>query len=685
MSSLLADMQKRFSPVKVGISEFSQSSDYCGKELFPLQEVLLKFIFLEEMTGQEEDLLTFMIQGGRNGEILMSPDLRKRRDWCRDQGYDHFGEVVMVGGRRSSKGHITGLAGAYKLFKTRDIPDPAAFFGGMDVDKQIELTCIAASFDQAKTRQFADLYSSINRCKALQPYISKSLEEIITVRADTDIELIREIERQKRKVNKDFAKFVVKPLAANADTLRGAASIFTVFDEMAFMLPGESRSSAQECYTAVEPSLAQFGHYALVFCNSSPYSKVGQFFEQHALAMIPEGSKEEWRPMRFAMQFPSWALYDKWWKTKVKSQPMMVSPDWPDQLEAGVEESKLDAKSIGMRNGEKLKEKANPDTYKVEYRALWAEVLDAYLNPDMVDLAYSGILPDGRECLPTQGSSYILAPYMAHCDPSSTTAGFGFALAHVESFEDKTGLWPDGMARHVVFDRVHRWNPDDFPGGTINYITVREELTHIVDMYRPTILTFDQYNSPGLIQELRLETQKRGIMETRFGKVDATANVNWNRWEAFKTALNLQLVHIPTACITGIGSPREFNHSEYSKQELKHLQLVATGQNFRVDKQELGPIQTKDIADCIAEVTLKFLGSYIGNMMSANLGTARIQPGAEGGYPIGGRHHGGPVGNPEIEGRQGAGRFGGFYTKNNYFGKGGFDATRGINPLRRRR
>lgn len=676
--SLIREQAKReFKPSNVGIVEFAESSDYCGKPLYPLQRILLKLIFLEEMEGWEEDLLTWWTNGGRNGEIILSPDIRQRRDILRERKFDHFSEIELVGGRRSSKGYVTGIAGGFKLWKTREIPDPAAFFG-IDIDRAIELSCIAAAFDQAKTRQFADFYSVINRCKALQPFISKRQEEMITIQADTDIRLIEQMKREGRAVAKDFAKFRILPLAANADTLRGSASLVIVFDEMAFMMPGESRSSASECYTAAEPSLAQFGQHALVFCNSSPYTRIGQFYQQCELALRGPEHIDGWYPTRFALQFPSWALYDKWWLDPARKyrNAIMVSPDWPDQLETDVPESVLDSKSVSMREAEQLKEKANPDTYRVEYRGQWAEVLDAYLSPDRVDAAYNGEKPDGTPCRATKDGTYQFT-YMAHCDPSSTTAGFGFAMAHVEEFPDPSGLWPDGVARHVVFDRVKRWNPKDFPGETINYIKVREEIAQFGQLYRPQAITFDQYNSTGLIQELRNDFKKMGIQHTRVGEVKATMNVNWNRWEAFKTALYLGLVHIPPDCIE-LGRNGEFDHSEYSKLELKFLQEKQIGQTRRVEKQDLGPIQTKDIADCIAEVTVKFLGSYIGDLMSKNFDQP-AQFGAEGGYPVGGRQSGGPQNGPGH-----TSRFDEFYGQSRS-GQRSFAAARGIDARRRGR
>lgn len=684
MSTLRDAVKRELIGDTTTVVEFAESSEFCGKPLYPLQRVLLKLIFLEEMEGWEEDILTWMINGGRNNEILLSPGLRERRDWCRDNGYSHFSEVELVAGRRSSKGYMTGLAGAFKLWKVRQIPDPSAHFN-LDIDRPIEFSCIAASFDQAKTRQFTDYYSSINRCKAMQPYIAKRQEEVITIRADTDIALINELRRSGAKIQKDFAKFRVLPLAANADTLRGSASIFIVFDEMAFMMPGESRSSAQECYVAAEPSLAQFGKDALVFCNSSPYTRIGQFYVQYQLAMQPIDHKDGWYPMRFAMQAPSWALYDKWWidPDRKWKNAIMVSPDWGDEVEEGVPESKLDDKNLTMREAERLKEKASPDSYKVEYRGQWAEVLDAYLRPEMVDRAFNGFLPDDTECKRSYGGTYRHV-YLAHCDPASTTAGFGFAMGHVEEFPDETGIFPDGVARHVVFDMVKRWNPQDFPGGTINYIAVKDELAHLINLYRPAAVTFDQYNSRGLIDELREECRKKSIQETRIGEVTATQKVNWNRWEAFKTALYLGLVHVPPDCYEE--TPHGwFDHAEWAKQELKFLQEIQTGQTKRVDKQELGPVTTKDVADCIAEVTVKFLGSYVEDMMSKQFGTG-VSLGAEGGFQIGGRQEGGPMsgmGMPPNNSRTGRNSqfFGEFYGRRS---NADHSAARGIRRNGRR-
>src|SRR4051812_39377832 len=102
---------------KVGIEEFAESSEYCNRPLYPRQKVLLKLMFLEELSGEEEDILNLWINGGRDGtEITISSDIRQRVDMLRESGYNHFREVVLVGGRRSSKGYVTGIAMAKVMY-----------------------------------------------------------------------------------------------------------------------------------------------------------------------------------------------------------------------------------------------------------------------------------------------------------------------------------------------------------------------------------------------------------------------------------------------------------------------------------------------------------------------------------------------------------------------------------------
>jgi hypothetical protein len=452
MATLLRDViEREFNPRKVGIVEFAESDEFCGKQLYPRQRVLLKLLFLEEMDGYEEDVLDKWIRG--DGGVVVSPAIRERRDWLRHHGYKHFPEVILVGGRRSSKGYVTAIALTKLIYDLQQLEDPGGYYG-IDPQKEIYFSTVAASMDQAKQYQFADLVSTVTMCKPLIKN-AKVQEEGIFIKTPADDRLIADLKRRGVKIGRDYSKLRCKPLAANADTIRGSATYAIVFDEMAFMLPGESRSSAELCYNAATPALAQFGRDSMRFLNSSPYTKVGMFYDRFQLALqvnrddplwlaeMTEGASEPRFPELMCFQFPSWELYRDY-ETDPKQRfnrvgAIMVDPAAPDE---GLTENDKAKKRQAV-----LEEIANPDAFKVERRANWAEVIDAYLNPAMVDRAYEPTYMGTPIRSTVAGVNLYI--YKAHCDPSSTTAGFGFALAHVEEFPDEINPGRDGKARRL--------------------------------------------------------------------------------------------------------------------------------------------------------------------------------------------------------------------------------------------
>jgi hypothetical protein len=72
------------------------------------------------------------------------------------------------------------------------------------------------------------------------------------------------------------------------------------------------------------------------------------------------------------------------------------------------------------------------------------------------------------------------------------------------------------------------------------------------------------------------------------------------------------------------------------------------GKNPRVDKQDVGPVQTKDMADCIMEVTEKLIGNIVMRSMREELSKGLMAPGALGGYTIPGTTQGTSM-HPELQ------------------------------------
>ncbi|HEY5446430.1 MAG TPA: hypothetical protein VIJ87_18615, partial [Pyrinomonadaceae bacterium] len=321
---------------KVSIEEYCESDQYCGKRLYPRQLVLLKLMFLEELTGPEEDILDHWIRGGRDGrEIVISPKIRERVEYLRTAGYSHFRECVLVGGRRSSKGFITGLALAKKMYDTLQLQDPGLYYN-IDPDKEIYFSCLASAQDQAKKYQYADFSSTVARCEAMQQNITKIQELEFSVATEADKQRMNRWKRQGGRVGRDISKLRGVALAANAATLRGSATIAICFDEMAHMQQeGESAATAASVYDAAIPALAQFGKDAMIFCNSSPYTKIGKFYERYedGLKLTEDGKVVA--PFMFTFQFPSWALFEgyqghrsQYHKGVPLRKAITQSPDW---------------------------------------------------------------------------------------------------------------------------------------------------------------------------------------------------------------------------------------------------------------------------------------------------------------------------------------------------------------------
>lgn len=653
---LLESMQRKLSAKNVSVVEFAESPNYCDKEIYPRQRILLKLMFLEELEGWEEDIVDYWIQGGRNNsEIFLSPDIRERIQFLRDRKYNHFPEVQLVGGRRSSKGFTTAIATTKIMWDAIQLGDPGKHYG-VDPKKEIYFSCIAASEDQAKQYQFSDLVNTIESCKPIkEEYLIKSLETEVRVATPADLRAIGELKSQsRRKQVRDIARLRGKAFAANAGTIRGNASMVLIFDEMAHMLDTEEgKASASKVYEAAKPSLDQFGRATMIFLNSSPYSKVGRFFEKYTEgtkeydSSLPPGLPNEHgeltngNPYMLVFQFPSWGLFENYREdfrkhpsqfreAEIPPKSITVSPNWDpeekdeDGFDRYVEEDKESIMKM------KVEEAGNPDTFKVERRGRFAEVEDAYLNPEMVDRMYSGA-PAGYEedkiklepVYTNLGQeARVIYNYVAHLDPSSTTAGFGFALGHVEKFKHKDGKERD----HVIFDIIKRWEPKNFEGGAIIWEDVLEEVISYIEIFLPSQVSFDQFQSDAPMQWLSRQIQERGF-STQIALRRRQNESNWKQAETFKTALYHGFVHAPNDTVD----------TAWSNLELKFLVRKKSGGKFdRVDKQDLGPVKTKDMADCIMEVTEVLIGNLIARNIRDMLSENSFVAGAFRGYQIGG-------------------------------------------------
>ena len=616
---------------KVGIVEFCSSSEFLNKPLYPRQRTLLKIIFMEELDSYDKKVIDEWIHSSRNnGEVNICSNLYDRIDYLKETNSPHFRQVVLVGGRRSSKGHVTGVAIAKKIYDMTLIDNVGKHYG-IDPDKDIYFQIVANSKEQAKAMQFADATKMVEACSSLinQGYLGKTLAESTSVFTPYDKQRLIALESIQGKVEKDMAKIRLQAQGTNSRTLRGQAAIFYCMDEFAHFLSGESNMTSEEVYKAALPSLAQFGKDSMIFCNSSPYTEIGKFFDLYkdSMKLDPPVDGKPVYPDLFMLQFPSWELYKDWDNDPLYkwSSAIMVSPDTPDEALKNHDERV-------KRDQQRFEEMSNPESYSVEYRARFAKTVNAFLDQDMVERAFDPEFTKqkiGRYIKTEQGATGFFT-YKAHGDPSSVTANFGLAIAHVEEVEETVTDHNDNTftmrVPHVVFDFVDAFYPEDFPDKTIDWMEVIPTIEGLINAFRPLEWSFDQFDSEYPIQKIASDIAAMGITGTQVYKKVANAANNKRRAMNFKAALNLGRIHLPHPSYPVEMSNRR--SLELVRNELKFLQE----KNGRIDKQEVGPVRTKDIADCLMECVDYLIGDSLTVQGFIDSGPAF---GAPGGYGIG--------------------------------------------------
>ena len=605
------------------IVEFATHPSFCGMRLYPRQMTLLKLIYLETETFTEydKDVIGKWTTGfkDRLNPMGVQPDIMERIHYLKDHGYTHFPHVQMVLGRRASKGILGGILTAERVAYLYSLGSWQQHFN--QVPGQIaEVQCVAPSLNLAVTRQFKDIRNTIVNCGYLREHIVGDKITEFFIRTPGDEETIIQNHLDGIKSEREIATIALKASTAASTSGRGGTNIVNCYDEYAHMITGTgSGKTGEEIYDAFQPSLDQFGSVALTYVSSSPYSKIGKFYELYQqgrvtmeeynkaqgalqtqsfadLAAIQDVDADEdltktviAEPTYLVVQLPSWELYTDWESSR--SIPMLPGKKrtftrWNFPIQ-----HKPDAEGTADEKVQYRRKVRNPEKFKVERGGQFATVQDAYLDEYQVDRMF--LTPEWRDRLVEQDRGKLSISYRAHADPSRTNANFGFCIGHLEdSPPDEYGyIWP-----HVIIDVLKVWKPEDFPDHTVDYVDIQEQLDSYLTRW-PTItkMSYDQFNSAGFISH-----QKRKFSNIRILQQTFTEQQNQDRFEKFKTALNLGWVHSYRDTFAEEGQ-------SLLELELKFLQEKLSGSKIKVDKQDIGPVQTKDLSDCVMVVVTDLL------------------------------------------------------------------------------
>lgn len=274
------------------VSEFAVSDKYCGLTLYPRQHTLLKLVFLEteQMTQYDLDVIEeWRTNFTRVRDVFgVQPDIWERVEYLRRRGYRRFPHVQFVLGRRASKGYLGAIIITEMIAYLISLDNPQAHYGIME-GKDVFCNIGATSQTQAQRHQFADVRNVVEHCAWLEPYIAETKDHQLRLRTPADLRNIAGLKAREIDIEHTIATLWVVALSASSVAGRGATSYVNAFDEFAFLVSGSgSVKSSEEIYEDWQPSLGQFKKDALTFVPSSPFTKIGKFFElyQHGRVLM---------------------------------------------------------------------------------------------------------------------------------------------------------------------------------------------------------------------------------------------------------------------------------------------------------------------------------------------------------------------------------------------------------------
>lgn len=333
------------------IVDFATHRDFAGNNLYPRQLTLLKLIYLEteNMTAYDLGVINQWSESFANKlyTVGVQEDVWDRVRYLKDNGYDHFRHIQSVMGRRAGKGHIGGILQSERMAALVAKDNPQRFFG-IDDGHDIYSYVIATSTTQAQKFLFADVLAQVRRNKWLRPYVITSADHLIEIRTPADIRHTATLMANGTPPRKPISTIKANPVSSNSSSSRGGSVISAGFDEFAFTPGGDSQRSGENMYNAIEPSLDQFGKESMIYIPSSPWNKIGKFYQLYetgsilldeylertgrlvtnkARSEVEEEILSEARevladPEMLIVQLESWGLYEDWERSpKLLSRP----------------------------------------------------------------------------------------------------------------------------------------------------------------------------------------------------------------------------------------------------------------------------------------------------------------------------------------------------------------------------
>jgi hypothetical protein len=352
--------------------------------------------------------------------VLKTPLWPKQQQILNELFEKNVSHAIWSMGRRSGKTFMASVAAVYMAFCQDDI-----FKRKIRKGEKFYVVTVANDIKQAKI--------ALDNIRQL--IINSPLEQEIVRETAMEIELSNSC--------------VFQAIPASARASRGKAVAAVVMDELAFSLEGDANRGAEAMYTALAPSIAQFGKHGKIIELSSPWLTSGLFFNHFKQAQSGE------YPGMIARSVPTWE----------------INPFLPFDCDF-------------LQNARKKDEEAFWCEFGAQFRANNSVLLD----PNIVDAAVN---KDRNILLPKieYKGTYVLA-----LDPARGGVGRDDYTACIVHYEGE----------RLVVDKFYSFEPDFDIGGKkeVSIAKVEDWIKEHHRIYDFQSIVLDQFNSSATIQSL---------------------------------------------------------------------------------------------------------------------------------------------------------------------------------------
>lgn len=256
-------------------------------------------------------------------------------------------ELILVLGRRSGKSTLSAIIAAYELYKLLRRRNPQAHYG-IPANSEIRVLCVANDKEQASI-VYGDMSGYVDNVDYFKSSRTNQTQTFMRFQTDQD--------RQKYGTGKGARSTITATFKSSiAKGLRGRGIICYILDEVAFFVD-DGKSSAEQVYRAINPSIAQFSpkdpvnkHKPIgpsdgrAIMISSPDARDGFFYRQYQLALSGGVAAKN----MLVVQAPTWevnpTLDKSYYEVEFNKDPRSFmtehGAEFSDRVRGWIEDSK---------------------------------------------------------------------------------------------------------------------------------------------------------------------------------------------------------------------------------------------------------------------------------------------------------------------------------------------------------